>query len=343
MDYRPPAFRQPQQFSGSLDGIFEQYERMKAEKEQAGRQDFADTVQYGTPLRGLTPEQLQRGAQGPTMTPAVPAYEPNNMVEMGRPAQSAREQFDNDPHVAAIQRFIQTKKQGASMASTGAQTDIDLKRSQIRENNAQADALGQDQIYVDPTNGKQIKIPKGAKLLPPTAKQEGRILPANAVLALNEGKAVARILPEVEQAIKENESMFGPVGGRLQGMNPYDEKAQTVDARMRTASQAFGRFMEGGVLRKEDEEKYRKMFPQLSDIPGVAKNKLSIVRRQLAQKYQDDKGALGGSGYDIAGFGDLEIPASLFGEAAPESGPAPIALTGAKAARLAELRARAGR
>jgi len=148
------------------------------------------------------------------------------------------------------------------------------------------------------------------------ASSVGKLLPAPTVLVLNEGKNVSRLLPEVDQAIEANKDIFGPIEGRARGWNPYDKRAQTVDARMRSASQAFGKFMEGGVLRKEDEEKYRKMFPQLSDEVNVAKNKLAIVRRQLAQKYNDDKATMGKSGYDVSGFVDLEVPASLFDGAA---------------------------
>lgn len=158
--------------------------------------------------------------------------------------------------------------------------------------------------------------PAGGVARPPTPQAGmtpgGRQLPPNSILAVNEGKAVARMLPEVETALQQNEALFGPAMGRFGQVNPYDTQAQTVDARMRTASQAFGRFMEGGVLRKEDEEKYRKMFPQLSDTPVVAQNKLSIVRRMLAQKYQSDRQSLGDSGYDVGGLGELEIPPSIF-------------------------------
>lgn len=315
---RDPGESTRNRWAQSLDGIMEAYMASKKNAQFQGRLDKQDAIaadqrvnaekdrqgaallQNGFDPRQVTPEVMQRADMGAPQGPASP----------GMPSP---EQAEN-PLFGAVRAFMEKKKSAASMAAKGAQLDQTKTQAEIDALNRKD--VDRDQIYVDPTNGKRIVIPKGAKLLPPTAKQEGRILPANSVLALNEGKAVARILPEVEQAIKDNESIFGPVEGRTRSANPYDEKSQTVDARMRTASQAFGRFMEGGVLRKEDEDKYRKMFPQLSDVPQVAKNKLSIVRRQLAQKYQDDKGALGGSGYDIAGFGDLEIPPSLFGEGA---------------------------
>ena len=132
----------------------------------------------------------------------------------------------------------------------------------------------------------------------PTSKR----LPADKVLAVQEGGAVLRNLPDIAQTIEQNEDIFGPVMGRLGGMSPYNEKAQTVDAEMRAQSQTFGRYMEGGVLRKEDEDKYRKMFPQLTDTPAVARNKLAIVERILAKKQGSDIDALGASGYDVGGL-----------------------------------------
>jgi hypothetical protein len=44
------------------------------------------------------------------------------------------------------------------------------------------------------------------------------------------------------------------------------------------------------------------MFPQLSDTPGVAKNKLAIVDRLLKSKSAADVSALAASGYDTRAF-----------------------------------------
>lgn len=337
--------------------------RANAEKDRQG----SNLLQYGFDPRAVTPEVLARSQPG--MAPQGPA----------QPGMVGPEQAEN-PLFGAVRSFLEKKKSAASMATQEQEAGIAGTQAATRLKGAQADALAGGQhggafaggaepipgspFFRDPASGMVLRVKpghKGNEFVPLPGQSigsdgrvaytsdrgmDGKMLPPATVLGLNEGKAVARILPEVEQAIKENESIFGPVEGRARGANPYDRNAQTIDARMRTASQAFGRFMEGGVLRKEDEDKYRRMFPQLSDEKQVAKNKLSIVRRQLAQKYQDDKSALGGSGYDISGFGDLEIPPSLFGEPAPSGNSAPsggIALSGAKAARLAELRAKAGR
>jgi len=44
--------------------------------------------------------------------------------------------------------------------------------------------------------------------------------------------------------------------------------------------------MEGGVLRKEDEIKYRKMLPQITDTPQVARNKIKNVTEMLKLQRQ---------------------------------------------------------
>jgi hypothetical protein len=130
----------------------------------------------------------------------------------------------------------------------------------------------------------------------------GQKLPADKVILLQEGYNIPKELETVSQTLGEVEGSMGPVVGRLRSWNPYDTKAQAADANIRAASQMFGRFMEGGVLRKEDEEKYRKMFPAMSDTPEVAKAKLENVRRLLGEKQKQTVEAMKQSGYDVSGL-----------------------------------------
>lgn len=140
-------------------------------------------------------------------------------------------------------------------------------------------------------------------------------LPADKVLKVNEGNAIPEMLTSIDQTIENNLDMFGPAVGRARSANPWDERSQTIDAHMRAVSQAFGRYMEGGVLRKEDEEKYRKMFPNLSDTSGVAKGKLAIVKNLLTTKQNSDLKALKDAGYDTTGLDKglsiADLPESL--------------------------------
>lgn len=137
---------------------------------------------------------------------------------------------------------------------------------------------------------------------------QGKQLAPDKVLLVQEGQQIPTMLEDIKETISNNKGSFGPVVGRFSAMNPYDEKAQAIDSQVRASSQAFGRYMEGGVLRKEDEEKYRKMFPQLGDTPEVAQAKLQNVGRMLARKQNENIKALKAQGYDVAGFQELPVP-----------------------------------
>ena len=136
----------------------------------------------------------------------------------------------------------------------------------------------------------------------------GKQLSAADTLKVQEGDNIPSILSDVKTTLEKNKGMFGPFSGRLASANPWDTDAQTIDSQFRTASQTFGRYMEGGVLRKEDEDKYRKMFPQLSDTPDVAQNKLAIVNKMLIDRQNANVAALKSQGYRTSGFQTRETP-----------------------------------
>jgi len=140
----------------------------------------------------------------------------------------------------------------------------------------------------------------------------GKMLPADKILLVQQGEQIPSQLADIKKTLESNEDLFGPVRGRLGSMNPYDERAQTINSQVKTAAQSFGRYMEGGVLRKEDEAKYEKMFPQLSDPPKIAANKLALIDRMLKSKQAGEVEALKVAGYDVNAFGrgGRNIPAA---------------------------------
>lgn len=123
-----------------------------------------------------------------------------------------------------------------------------------------------------------------------------------------EGQTIPTILGQVSQEIDVNKNMFGPIEGRARSLNPWDVESQAMDSRLRSASQLFGKFMEGGVLRKEDEEKYRKMFPQLQDDTEVAQRKLENVQSILATKHNLTIENYAAQGFNIDGIDPIDAP-----------------------------------
>lgn len=200
----------------------------------------------------------------------------------------------------------------------------------------QAGAIG------DPYGLKQLQAQKGQYDLAKDRREaqqaaKGFKLPPDKVLQVQQGAQIPKQLESIDQVISSNDDLFGPMAGRVRGANPYDTRAQSVDAQIRASAQAFGRYMEGGVLRKEDEEKYRKMFPNLADAPNVAANKLAIVKKLLTDKQNADVQALSSQGYDVSGFSPLQeaaLPAGLIPRGSDLE---------AKKRRLEELRRKAAK
>jgi hypothetical protein len=135
-----------------------------------------------------------------------------------------------------------------------------------------------------------------------TKNDGGRPLTPGQTNLISEGKQLQLVLNPLYQTLENNKNAFGPVAGFLGSKNPYNTNSQTIDAEMRRASQTIGKYMEGGVLRKEDEEKYRKMLPQLTDTPDVAKNKLDGVKSLLEGKIKSYLNDYAAGGFDVSAF-----------------------------------------
>ena len=283
-----PSMLDSQQKAATMSSLaMQQVRGMKQMETEDKEAKFNDHLRkastFGNALEGLAglPEQERAAAWEPMRQELLKSgvmaeqdipgqYDPNYFAGSFRKWSQSKEGIENRLKVAQIGKAEAEARAAGPMA----QLEVDYKKSQIAKNNADA-------------------------------KKEGgpKQLPADKVLIVSEGQRLPTMLEDIKATIGSNKDAFGPISGRLSSMNPYNERSSTMDAQLRAASQSFGRFMEGGVLRKEDEDKYRKMFPTLSDTPEVAANKLTIVDRLLKQKQAADVEALGASGYDTAAFG----------------------------------------
>jgi len=135
-----------------------------------------------------------------------------------------------------------------------------------------------------------------------TTKEPPKVLQPATLTMLADAKFLPTILDGLEGTIESGEVTFDPVWGTLKSFNPYDVEQKTADAELRRVAQLVGRFMEDGVLRKEDEIKYRAMLPNSSDVKDVARNKLTGIRKMLRQKYAGYIDVYGEGGYDVEQF-----------------------------------------
>lgn len=260
-----------------------------------------------------------------------------DVLSYGFPAEAAAQPMEGNPWAEQIEAFMQrrSKMQGleeqkAQREATGAGSTYNPQQIQAIMSGdpaalseafpggvptsavgpaAGAARLAKPEVYYDPADPKKppVTLPAGAKMLPPGTGKEGKMLPPASILAVEAGQSVSQMLPDLRKNMEINKDLFGPLVGGIGGRNPWDSRSQILQAKIKMASQEFGKFMEDGVLRKEDEAKYEKMFPQLGDTFEVALAKLASVQERLAQKAASQKSTLGESGYDVSGLKDVSV------------------------------------
>ena len=119
-----------------------------------------------------------------------------------------------------------------------------------------------------------------------TQKSTGQTDAQNAMDSIN----------RLQQSISST-NLTGPIKG-LATISPFATEALDLQAQIDLARQVVGKFLEGGVLRKEDEEKYKKILPTMKDTQAVALRKL----QNLATEIQNRINQYEYSGY--SGYGE---------------------------------------
>jgi hypothetical protein len=145
-------------------------------------------------------------------------------------------------------------------------------------------------------------------------KKEVKPLSLPQIDKLNDARALTTDLKGLEGVIDASLNKFGKIKGNLKTLQAkagFEDEVGKLMSSMRPVQQLYGRLMEGGVLRQEDEIKYREQFPQLSDTPGVAAHKIRFLKNMLLRRFKSHVELLGKQGYSQAGFEEilgLDIP-----------------------------------
>lgn len=129
--------------------------------------------------------------------------------------------------------------------------------------------------------GKQLaQIKSLLDMLPASPKNTK--LSDTAIKTVNDYQSAINELGTLQNTLTQNQHATGPLSSIL-AINPYDTTRKSVQATIDTARQIVGKALEGGVLRKEDEDKYTKILPTINDTPAVAKAKITSIMQQLYQ------------------------------------------------------------
>jgi hypothetical protein len=140
---------------------------------------------------------------------------------------------------------------------------------------------------------------KGAK------SQAGRALPAKASENIAELRAGLSGGVDLVNFITKNQDKIGPIIGRKADIpvaGRYTDQAK-IQSYLDSHRQFLGKAAEGGVLRKDDWDKYGILLPTVNDTPETAVQKIQtnnrIIERLLEQKLE----AYSSAGYDMSKFG----------------------------------------
>jgi hypothetical protein len=219
---------------------------------------------------------------------------------------------------------VSAARSGASTSASNA-ADLATQRNSLKDFINQFVESGRPLSEI--TAEEMLKAPKAT---PALVKEVRNILgldradilakvPADKAMLLADGTQMPKILSSLSEEIKKSSAM-GPIVGKLRRMVPWDTEAQSLQAKVDTTKQLVGKFLEGGVLRKEDEEKYKKILSQITDTPEVAQNKLGELHGILTDRYNSYLDSLGSAKYDVSGFKRLDPNENIFGEQ-PETRP----------------------
>lgn len=195
------------------------------------------------------------------------------------------------PAVQTFEDFIQDKEEELGMSIAN--------REQFRaEYNQMAQ---QTQLSnISPLAQSVIQNPELFNQL--TATEKGRIAPEltslgftafgkplsdTALKDITQSETALEGLKELKTKVVDNEQYIGPISG-LQAYNPWS-KARQVQADINRVKQRVGKALEGGVLRKEDEEKYKKILATVFDTPETAIYKINQLISDVVREIETYK------------------------------------------------------
>lgn len=126
----------------------------------------------------------------------------------------------------------------------------------------------------------------------------GKQLSGTEITKLANSKTAIQSLGELQGLLKQNEQYVGPIAG-LQRFLPYSD-ARKIQANINLVKQRVGKELEGGVLRKEDEEKYKQILATLADEPSTAAYKVDNLIRTVQRDLDTYQNELRSAGRRVA-------------------------------------------
>lgn len=88
----------------------------------------------------------------------------------------------------------------------------------------------------------------------------------------------------------------------------WSDDAKTQNATIALVRQIIGKALEGGVLRKEDEIKYKDILPQLGETKTLVASKIKLLKQRIEDNRSTFLDSLEDSDYDVSKHRDRLLP-----------------------------------
>ena len=108
-----------------------------------------------------------------------------------------------------------------------------------------------------------------------------------AIKELSQSQGALSSLNDLRSIVSINSDKLGPIRG-LAALNPWAKERQ-IQADIDRVRQVVGKALEGGVLRKEDEEKYKKILATITDVPETAVYKIDQLIADVTRNVENYK------------------------------------------------------
>jgi hypothetical protein len=203
-----------------------------------------------------------------------PDYSPAKAAAIARAGMSANERATQEGNAATRIETTRHNKAGESAI----QQRLNLEHAKFNAERGNSGELV-NAVMDNPALWDGLTPTARTSIAPELAKAGfsgfGKPLAEGAITKLSDSRSAISSLKDLRTTLQENEQYIGPVSG-LQALNPYSE-ARKAQAKIDLVKQRVGKALEGGVLRKEDEEKYKKILATLQDTPTNAIAKVDQV------------------------------------------------------------------
>jgi hypothetical protein len=265
--------------------------------------------------QNLTPEQ-----QEAAVSLAVSDY---NKLNPAKPITISKEDDNGNVRVFAVDP-ADVAKAGAGGMNLGRVGKT--KTPPASSSSADGDAALVDTVINNPALWDSLTPTVRTRLAPKLAQAGytdfGKSLSGAEVKGLSGSKSAIASLNDLREVLVKNEQYIGPIAG-LQALNPWSD-AKKAQADIDRTKQRVGKVLEGGVLRKEDEAKYKKILATLTDDPTTAVYKvdqmIQDMQRDMEIYAEELRSAgrrvppTGGGAASGAGKGSGQDPQSLVGK-----------------------------